>query len=85
MFKMFSCRDISKIACHKEDMGLAEKMNFRIHLFMCRKCREYTASLEQVGKSFSEVIKRRRVVSKSTVDDLENRVLDSLKKKNGSQ
>ena len=82
MFKMFSCRDISKLACHKDDMSFSQKLNFKIHLFMCEKCRNYTSSIDLIGKSFGSVIKSRREVSKDNIDNLENRVLESLRKKN---
>lgn len=81
-FKLFSCKDISKVACHKDDLSFAERVNFKLHLFICVKCRNYTASIEQVGKSFTDVIKKRRSISSEKISELEERVLENLKKKN---
>lgn len=83
--KFYSCRDISKAACHNDDLTTLERMNFRVHLFMCKKCRDYVKDIELIGKKFTEVINKKRDVSKKEITELENRVLKSLRKKSENE
>lgn len=85
MFKIFSCKDISKATCHHGDLGLLEKINYKIHLFMCGNCRKYAHGIELIGNKFSEVLKKRRSISSEKVTQLENRILESIKKRNESE
>ncbi len=85
MFKMFSCKDISKVACHCDELGFVEKINYKIHLMMCGNCRKYVHGIELIGMKFSEILKRKRNVSPEKVTELENRILESVKRKSGSE
>ncbi len=85
MFKMFSCKDISKATCHSDDLGLFERINYKVHLLICGNCRKYAHGIEVIGEKFTEVLKKRRKVSPEKVTQLENRILDSIKKNNGNE
>ncbi|WP_372655126.1 hypothetical protein [Halobacteriovorax sp.] len=85
MFKMFSCKDISKATCHSDDLNLAEKLNYKMHLLICGNCRKYAHGIEVIGEKFTEVLKKKRNISSEKITQLENRILESIKKNNESE
>ncbi|OUR97870.1 hypothetical protein A9Q84_06650 [Halobacteriovorax marinus] len=84
-FKMFSCKEISKVSCHEEELKGFDKLNYKMHLFMCDKCRKYVAGLKFVQEKFSSLLKRRSEINETKIKVLEDEILDRLKSKNGNE
>jgi hypothetical protein len=49
---MLKCKDLTKLvaADEIEDFGFMQRMEFRLHLFMCRHCRNYVAQIRSIGQ-----------------------------------
>lgn len=84
-FKMFSCNEISKVSCHEDELKGLEKLNYKMHLFMCDKCRKYVKSIKLVQEKFSALIHKRSSVDESKIIELEDKVLETIKSKNGQK
>lgn len=77
-FKMFSCKEISKVSCNEEDLRGLDKINYKMHLFMCDKCKKYVESLRKVEKVFKEIVLRRSKASESDIKKIEDEVLEKV-------
>jgi hypothetical protein len=80
-FKMFSCKEISKVTCHEDELKGLEKLNYKMHLFMCVKCRKYVSNIKIIQERFSSLIKNRSVVDEAKIVELEDKILNTLKTK----
>jgi predicted nucleic acid binding AN1-type Zn finger protein len=76
---MFSCKEISKVSCNEEDLKGFDRFNYKMHLFMCDKCKKYVASLRKVEEAFKKIILRRSVASESDIKKIEDEVLEKIK------
>lgn len=50
---MLSCREITRKIASEEfaEAGWRQRLGVRLHLFMCRHCRRYTAQLRAIGRA----------------------------------
>jgi len=78
---MFSCKEISKVTCNEDELKGLSKLNYKMHLFMCEKCRKYVASIQLVQEKFSALMKKRSHVDESKIVELEDKILSSIKSK----
>ncbi|ATH08170.1 hypothetical protein BIY24_09480 [Halobacteriovorax marinus] len=81
--KLYTCQEISKLTCFKDELNSFEKLNYNLHLFICSKCRNYSKSIEEVSVKFKTIVKDRKACEEDIVT-LEKRAFDSLKKKSDS-
>lgn len=81
MFKMFSCKDMSKIESDERDLSLGSKLNHKIHLFMCENCRKYMEQMQLTRKSFKNLIIEKSKFSREHVLKIEKATIDKFTKK----
>ena len=81
---MFSCKEISKVSCNEEEIKGLDKINYKMHLFMCAKCRKYVSSLRKVESVFRDIFLNRSKASESEIKNLEEKVIKDLKSKSDS-
>jgi hypothetical protein len=77
MTKMLKCNEVSRLAASEEinEAGLFRRMEFRLHLMMCRHCRNYVHQVGLIGET------ARRLVGEdddAVVARLEDRVLKTF-------
>ncbi|WP_127717572.1 hypothetical protein [Halobacteriovorax sp. HLS] len=77
--KMFSCKQISKISCSEEELTGIDKLNYRMHLMLCAKCKKYVRSLRKVEQKFRQIILNRSVVKDTDIRKIEDEVLEKIK------
>ena len=77
--KMFSCKEISKVSCNEEDLKGLDKLNYKMHLFMCNNCKRYVSSLRKVEQAFKKIILRRSVATDEEIKKIEDEVLEKVK------
>lgn len=65
---MFSCKDITERASDYVDrrMSLVERMQYRLHVFICHRCREY---LDQFRAMIAALRSARRAPAPESVDE----------------
>ena len=49
---MLKCRDLSRLVASGEieDFGFMKRMEIKLHLFMCKHCRNYLAQIRSIGQ-----------------------------------
>ena len=76
---LIKCKDVPKLTSDGRKHTLYEKIQLKIHLFMCEHCRNYVAGLNRVQDAIVSTIRSR--ASKAKAEDIkkiEDDVLKSL-------
>lgn len=72
---MLSCKETVLILSSSQELTFRQKLELRAHLFMCKHCSAYS---NQLKKSYQELTK----TDPDRVHELENKVLENLKRSN---
>ena len=73
---MLSCRRVSEIvASGTEDLGLARRMELRMHLFMCVHCRRYARQMTAIRGAIRRLVDRLPSPSPQEIAELETAIL----------
>jgi hypothetical protein len=55
---MFTCKQFVKIVAEDAKLGLWGRMQFRIHVFLCHKCRSYVKQMNKIVQSVVSIISK---------------------------
>lgn len=79
---MLSCKETVLILSSSKELTFRQKLELGAHLFMCKHCSAYSNQLKalanQLKKSYQELTK----TEPDRVHELENKVLENLKRSN---
>lgn len=78
---MLSCKQLVKIVSSEDKPTWRHRLEIRFHLLMCHHCRKYVKHLEFIKNGFKELFKNEsQKVESAKIKELENKVLDKIKK-----
>lgn len=77
---MLSCKEIVKIINSEEKIPLFQRAELKMHLMMCKHCAAYSKHLQALRTGFKTLFSKLTRTEPKTVKDLEEKVLDQLKK-----
>lgn len=76
---MFKCKDVHHLVAsgHAEELGWMGRMNMKMHLLMCRHCRNYVEQMRAIGDS-ARSLWRDRTRTTETEEGLEREILAGI-------
>lgn len=78
---MLSCKEVVKTVSSEERTTWRRKLEVRLHLMMCRHCGKYAKQLELLKIGIQNLLSSKaKSADKSKIQNVENRVLEKLKK-----
>lgn len=72
---MLSCKDIARKAMAEEPYTLKEKIEYKIHIFICATCRVYLQQMKNFDQTVNKVLKKKAAAESETSKDLEKEIL----------
>jgi hypothetical protein len=70
---MLSCKDIARKTMSEEPYTFKEKIEFKIHMFICATCRVYLQQMENFDKTVKKVMGKK--VEPEVANDLQKEIL----------
>jgi predicted anti-sigma-YlaC factor YlaD len=87
---MLKIKKISGLSCREVAAALSQKVDhihwwlhlkIKLHLMRCETCANYAAHLGMIVNKFKELISKRRMVPQDKINELEDKILSTLKSK----
>jgi len=78
---MFSCKDIAKKTMSKEPLSWKEKVEYRLHLFICATCKIFVTQMENLDTTMKSVIKNKTQANESEAKNLKEEIIKKAQKK----
>lgn len=78
---MLTCKDIARKAMAEERYTLKEKIEYRIHLWMCAACRVYAEQMKNFDSTVKKILKKKAEAHRDEADSLKNEILSEAKAK----
>lgn len=75
---MKTCKEISHILSHSEEISLMNKMELKLHLLMCKGCSTYAAHLKMMKEGFQKLFSHLTNVDVDQVKKLENEIINKI-------
>jgi len=78
---MLKCHEVSRLAASEEiaRAGLWRRMEFRLHLMMCRHCRNYVRHVGLIGAAVRRLMKT-AAEDAQVVERLEAEIMEAVRK-----
>jgi hypothetical protein len=77
---MLKCKEVATIISKNEKLSFTKKLEFKVHLFMCKHCNNYNNQIKALIEQSKLVFQKKSDVSQSEIEKLEASILDKLKK-----
>lgn len=82
---MRPCKEIVEFLSSQSEssrnLPWAKRVEVRMHLLMCKHCSRYATHLKMMREGFGRLFTNITAVNKSEIDELEDKVLEKIKKK----
>lgn len=83
---MLPCKEIVHILSSDENISWMRRMEFKLHLKMCRHCSNYAAQLKMIKSAASQLFSKITALDAVEVAELENEVVrQNIKQGGGSK
>jgi hypothetical protein len=76
---MLRCKDIVKIVSVEEPRDWRRRLELRLHMMMCRHCRNYARQIEMLSNGVKAHF-RSESNDADKIKEMEDRIVDQLKK-----
>ncbi len=79
---MFSCKDMVRLTSEEQDKKLSflGKLNYKMHLMMCDKCRNFIKNMTALNESLKSLIKKKsEEVDPKKIKKLEDEIKEKFK------
>ena len=78
------CKDVIKIATSEQELGFFKSVEFRLHLMMCKNCRDYIKTMVNMCDYFCRQMQKVFAVDPEKVKKLEDEVIAKAISKRGN-
>lgn len=75
---MISCKDLSQKLSSSEKLGIAKKLEIKLHLAICTACQNYYKHIEIIQNTFKNLLKSKG--KKSKVEKIKNNIFEKINK-----
>lgn len=80
---MLNCKEVVKVISSEERRSWRRKLEVRFHLFICSHCSRYAKQMEMLKSGFNNImISKFKSISETKIKNLEDRVIEKIKKNN---
>ncbi len=76
---MMTCKEVSQLVASSEDeeLGLMRRLQLRMHLMMCHRCRNYRQQIRAIARA-ARYLWRQPYADKSLLEQIETKIMSSL-------
>ena len=79
---MLNCKEVVRILGSGEDLSLSQRIQLRMHLWMCRHCGIYARQMKAMKVGFSKLFGEKTAIDKEVVSQVESDVLSAINQHN---
>lgn len=72
---MLSCKDIARKAMAEEPYTFKEKIEYKIHMWICNACRIYVQQMDNFDNTIKKVLKNKSTKEQKAAKDLQQEIL----------
>ena len=77
---MKSCKEIAKLMVPGTKLTFFEKMETKLHLFVCDLCKRYEKQLELLSFNNLKLINKKQLLDTEDIESLEQEIIEKVKK-----
>lgn len=78
---MRSCKEIAQLMTPGNNLTFFQKMEAKMHLFVCELCRKYEKQLKFLSKAQNKHIEDKMRNSENKISEIEDEVINNFKNK----
>lgn len=78
---MLKCKEVVEITAKDEKLTFLKKVEFKMHLFMCKHCNAYVEQIKLIKAQYKKVFKKVTEVDGDHLKKLENKIIEDVQKK----
>lgn len=78
---MLKCKEVVEITAKDKKLTFLKKVEFKIHLLMCKHCFAYVEQIKIIKGQYKKVFKKVTEVDVEHVKELENRIIEDIQNK----
>lgn len=78
---MLKCKEVVEITAKDEKLTLFKKVEFKMHLLMCKHCSTYVEQIKLIKAQYKKVFKKVTEVDEDHLKELENKIIEDIQKK----
>ena len=78
---MLKCKEVVRILGSGEELSLTQRIQLKMHLWMCKHCGVYARQLRAMKDGFDKLFKEKTALDKEVVDKVELDVLNAISQK----
>ena len=78
---MLKCKEVVRILGSGEELSLTQRIQLKMHLWMCKHCGVYASQLRAMKDGFGKLFKERTALDKEVVNKVESDVLNAISQK----
>lgn len=78
---MLKCKEVVEITAKDEKLTLFKKVEFKMHLLMCKHCSAYVEQIKLIKAQYKKVFKKVTEVDEDHLKELENKIIEDIQKK----
>ena len=77
---MLNCKEVVRILGSGEDLSLFQKIQLKMHLWMCKHCGAYARQMKAMKNGFSKLFREKTAIDREVVNQVESDVLSAIHK-----
>ena len=75
---MLNCKEVVRILGSAEELSLSQKIQLKMHLWMCKHCGIYARQMKAMKAGFSKMFSEKTAIDKEVVSQVESDVLSAI-------
>lgn len=75
---MLNCKEVVRILGSGENLSLSQRIQLRMHLWMCRHCGIYARQMKAIKEGFSRMFSEKTAIDQEVVSQVESDVLSAI-------
>lgn len=75
---MLSCKEVAEHLTDKEDLSTWQRIQYPMHLFICKKCRIARDQYEKIEIILRKKFKSNQAPSKDEIEKLEKKIIENI-------
>jgi len=76
--KMLSCKDMEKLTSQEQKLGIIGKIQFKLHLMICKNCRCFTENMNTLNTSIKSLIQKKTAIDDKKIKKLEEEIKEKF-------
>lgn len=78
---MISCKDLARVVSSETKVGFFQRIEIKMHLFMCVHCAKYVSQLKKIGLETKKVFQKEAPKLDAHIEEIKKEVIQKLKQR----